>query len=155
MSSCTRAWLWFQQPRVMYSGCFLIPSLYMPILSRVLALRGFAGFTSRPRPWYPRVLNCRRLIHGLWIREQTAANPPREGCAFSHGPGARRVNAFFRFACLQSHCQKPCSFVCRASSACQQRKSVISQLQIWGTLTSPNEVNTLLSCTNKQQQISS
>lgn len=29
------------------------------------------------------------------------------------------------------------------------------QLQIWGTLTSPNEVNTLLSCTNKQQQISS
>lgn len=140
---------------MMYSDYFLIPSLYMPILSHGLALRGFTAFTSWSLLWYLRVLNSFSLVRRLWFGEQIARNPPKEGRDFSDGPSSLRVNAAFRFACLSSPCQKPRSFVCCASSACQQRKSVISQLQIWGTLTSPNEVNTLLSCTNKQQQISS
>ena len=84
---------------MMYSGCFLIPSLYMPILSHVLALRGFTGFTSCSLLWYPRVFNCHSLIHRLWIWEQIAANPS-QGRALSDGPSALRVNAPFRFACL-------------------------------------------------------
>lgn len=70
MRSCTRAWLRLEQPTVMDRGCSLIPSLYMPILPHVLALRAFTGFTSWSSLWHPRVFNCHGLIHGLWIWEQ-------------------------------------------------------------------------------------